>query len=75
MEKHGLGSKNNDDNTIKTPTELGKRSIFYDEDWNPTGSAPSEQFRNIPYNPSTFVRKGPDIDPIMHGLENVLYPK
>ncbi|CAI4037428.1 hypothetical protein SMKI_02G3030 [Saccharomyces mikatae IFO 1815] len=36
--------------------EYGRRSIFFDKDWNLKGIAPSHH-RNIPYNPRTFKRR------------------
>lgn len=37
---------------------LGKKSIFYDPDWNPDGVAP-ENCKNITYNKETFIRRKP----------------
>ena len=56
----------------KPPAELGRRSIFYDPDWNADGQAP-EGFRNIPYNPTTFKRRGPLITRLA-GLDNIVIP-
>ena len=35
------------------PGDLGRKSIFYDADWNPNGKAPYN-YKNVPYNPKTF---------------------
>lgn len=56
----------------KSPAVLGQRSIFYDPDWNADGQAP-EGFRNIPYNPKTFKRRGPLITRLA-GLDNIVIP-
>lgn len=53
--------------------ELGKKSIFYDPDWNPSGKAPFG-LKNIPYNPRTFQRET-NLAPRLNGLEDIPLPK
>ena len=53
---------------------LAIRSVFYDADWNPQGTAPS-QHKNVSYNPLTFVRRGNPIKPLLANLENIKVPK
>ena len=63
---HSLGRE-------KENGELGIRSIFYDKDWNPRGTAPSH-YRNIPYNPATFKRRT-EVQARLGNLENIRIPK
>ncbi|CAI4923768.1 ANM_HP_G0108060.mRNA.1.CDS.1 [Saccharomyces cerevisiae] len=63
---HSLGRE-------KENGELGIRSIFYDKDWNPRGTAPSH-YRNIPYNPATFKRRT-EVQARLGNLENIKIPK
>lgn len=44
------------DATQRTNSSLGRKSIFYDPDWNPEGIPPPGE-RQIAYNPATFKRK------------------
>ncbi|CDO95152.1 unnamed protein product [Kluyveromyces dobzhanskii CBS 2104] len=53
--------------------ELGKKSIFYDPEWNPMGRAPFG-LKNIPYNPRTFKRNT-EVEPRLNGLDNIPLPK
>lgn len=44
------------EDTKRVDGGLGRKSIFYDPDWNPKGIPPSGE-RQIAYNPATFKRK------------------
>ncbi|CCF59864.1 hypothetical protein KAFR_0I00830 [Kazachstania africana CBS 2517] len=69
MEQYDLGYEKQERND----NSLGKKSIFYDKDWNPDGIAP-KGYRNIPHNPTTFVRKT-RLTPQLSGLSNIKLPK
>lgn len=68
-EKNSLGHEEKHSNV----EELGARSIFYDPDWNPSGTAP-KGYKNIPYNPNTFTRQTDSFPPQLAGLEDVAIP-
>lgn len=59
----GLKSK---DDTRKIDGSLGRKSIFYDPDWNPEGIPPPGE-RQIAYNLATFKRKI-ELKPRLAGL-------
>lgn len=47
--------------------ELGKKSIFYDPEWNPEGYPPPGE-KSLPYNESTFKRRT-EVNPLLAGLD------
>lgn len=59
-------SKKNNNNNKRTDGGLGKKSIFYDPDWNPEGIPPPGE-RQIAYNQATFKRKT-ELRPRLVGL-------
>jgi len=62
-----------DENKDETSLEiLGKKSIFYDPDWNKEGIAPPG-CKNVKYNEMTF-RKGKTTTPRLCGLNDIQLP-
>lgn len=53
--------------------KLGKKSIFYDSDWNPSGKPPNG-YRNVSYNQDTFVRKF-QLKPRLGALRDIKIPE
>lgn len=51
---------------------LGKKSIFYDEEWNPEGLAPP-YCKNVKYNHATFVRRSV-LKPRLADLHDIKLP-
>ncbi|SCU91801.1 LAMI_0E07338g1_1 [Lachancea mirantina] len=52
--------------------ELGKRSIFYDPEWNPEGRPPLG-LANVAYNAATFMPRKP-VQDALAGLQEIPTP-